>query len=400
MKICVLGKFTRWALVCAVSGASVSVLAQEREVDKFDPAAIKSGGFYIVPVLATQVMRDDNIYSESSNEKSATITVIKPGVKVRGYAGITEVKVDYTHESGSYSTGSADNFSDNFLSLGLIVEPNHKNQASAEFALNQRHDERDANSTASQPDEYDEQLVNLGYRLGHAESLGRVELSYGSETKDYTNNRASTAGSDLSKDAYGATFFWGVANKTDILFEATTSNVDYDLSTSNKDADVNTYNVGVTWEASAKTTGLFKVGHTKRDFDNSAVADVELDSWELEALFAPRTYSTFSLTSTRSIKEASTSSGADAVDTKNYGLNWQHDWNGRFRSTAYSSVSEENFIGSARSDDVERVGLRLDYSMRRWLELGFEANYTDSQSTSANSNYDRSQLTLHLLMGI
>lgn len=395
-------KLNRLAIILSASLFSATAVSQTSgdEDVKFDPASYKKGGFYLVPVLGIDVSDNDNIYSVSTNETSATITTVRPGIKSKADFGISELTIDYLHAAGFYSSGSDDDFNDNFLTVGLEVEPNHRNQFDLGVAFNQGHEARDSTTVGSVPDEFDENVFDFKYTLGHEDSVGRVELKYDYSDKEYTNNRATTAADDHDISGVGTTLYYNLGGRTSLLLEAVLSEIDYVDSTSARDADTNTYNAGVQWDATGKTSGTLKLGQTKRDFDNATFNDVTLDSWEVQALFSPKTYSQLAFTSSREFRETQATSGGSAIDVESFGFSWQHAWNGRFKTTLSADLSEEDYLGSTRRDDLETYGVRFDYNIRRWVEMGLSLSQKDVESTNAISTYDQSIVSLHVLVGL
>lgn len=363
-----------------------------------DPAAFKVGGFNVIPTLGLDVTHDDNIYTAASNETSSTITTVSPGVQAKARIGTTDVVLAYQHSAGSYSSNSADDFNDNSLSSDVSWELNGRNQLDFNAGFNQGHESRDSATVGSTPDEFDETSFGAKYTYGGDTSKGRLVFNYDLTDKEFMNNRATTVADDRKNATIGGIFFWGIASKTDVLFEVKTLDVDYASASVTTDSTANAYNVGVAWEATGKTSGTVKVGQTKKDFDNAARVDATLDSWEAELSFSPKSYSVLSVNSARDARESDGT--GNFIDSKSYGANWQHGWNDRLNSNVYASFDNETYNGATREDDTNTFGVRVDYNLKSWLDLGVSADYTDRDSTQATSKYEGSKIALHLLMGL
>jgi hypothetical protein len=383
------------AVLIAVVGSS-SVYAAS-------PAAIKVGVFNVTPTLAVDVKHDDNIFTSATGEETSAITVLKPNVTAEAKLGHTDLVLGYEHAAGIFANSGGtgdDDFNDNNLFGDVVWELNSKNELAFGAAFNQGHEDRGSEGSGAvpTPDEFDETLLDAKYTYGSESSKGRIELDVNSLDREFTNNRTSTTDNDREDLDVGATFFLKVANKTRVLFEIRNVDVDFDDPSVTRDSDTDKYNVGLNWDATAKTSGTVKVGQIKKDFDDSATTDVTLDSWEAAVDWAPKSYSVVSFNTSRSAKESS--SQGSFIDSKLYSVNWQHEWSNRLKSSLSASLDEESYEGTTREDETNTYGVRFDYEMRRWIDIGFSLNYTDVESTDAASAYDRTQVGLHLVMGL
>lgn len=367
------------------------------------PSSVDVGGFKVTPTLSVSASHDDNIFTDPSGEETSAIYVIKPNVTAEANLRHVDVLFGVEHAAGIFANSGGtgdDDYNDNSVFGDVVWELNSRNELAFGAAFNQGHEDRgsEGSGNTTVPDEFDETLLDAKYTYGSTASRGRVELDVLSVDKEFTNNRATTIDNDREDFDVGATFYLKVANKTRVLFEVRNVDVDFDDPSVLRDSDTDKYNIGINWDATAKTSGTVKVGQIEKDFDSAATTDVKLDSWEAAIDWAPKSYSVVSLNTSRSAKESS--SVGSFIDSKLYSINWQHGWTQRMKSSISISLDEETYEGTTREDETSSYGLRLDYEMRRWLDLGFSIDYTDVESTDAPSAYDRTQVGLHLVMGL
>ena len=79
---------------------------------------------------------------------------------------------------------------------------------------------------------------------------------------------------------------------------------------------------------------------------------------------------------------------------------WTHAWTSQVSSNLIGSYSNDKFnvapvagVGGAdREDTTKSLGLRLNYSMRRWLKIGGDYLYSTRDSNDNNFDYKRNQL--------
>jgi hypothetical protein len=139
------------------------------------------------------------------------------------------------------------------------------------------------------------------------------------------------------------------------------------------------YRIGVTWETTAITTGVIKIGYLTKKFDDNARSDFSGPSWEVDIRWSPRTYSHFDLRSARETDE-SNSLLIDYIEREWITLGWTHEWSEAWATSLTAGYRAENYVGTVREQDRTGIGLTVTYQMRRWLSwyLGAESATQDS----------------------
>ena len=167
--------------------------------------------------------------------------------------------------------------------------------------------------------------------------------------------------------------------KTSFLVEARQTDISYLLPTSTLSGSKTRYYVGVTWDATAATTGTVKIGQLEKKYDSSRPSYSET-SWEGMVTWMPRTYSKVDLYSSRQPVE-STGLG-DFILSDASGIVWSHGWNSVFTTDANARYVKDRYQGFDRTDETTGYGIKASYKMRRWLTLGAEYQYTNRDSRS------------------
>ncbi len=144
--------------------------------------------------------------------------------------------------------------------------------------------------------------------------------------------------------------------------------------------------MGVTWEATAATTGTFKVGRLKKEFD-SGKPSFSGTGWEGTITWAPRTYSTFDFYTARTTNE-STGLGVFILSDI-YGVAWNHAWNSLVTTGMNLRHQRDEYHGFDRTDETTSLGLKVGYRFRRWLTLGAEYTRTNRNSNQNVFDYDK-----------
>jgi hypothetical protein len=128
------------------------------------------------------------------------------------------------------------------------------------------------------------------------------------------------------------------------------------------------YYGGVSWEATAATTGTLKFGRVKRDFTSSLTPDETDTSWEGMINWAPRTYSQVQFLTSRQTNEAS--GEGSFILTEAYQVSWNHNWSSYLTTGVTARWQRDEYQNFDRTDDTRSLGLRVGYRFRPWLTLG------------------------------
>jgi polysaccharide biosynthesis protein VpsM len=353
-------------------------------------------GLYAFPYVRLGVGSDDNLFLTNDNKKSSKFGLLNPGVTLEARRPSSIYRLGWDGNAVRYSSSSNDDYVDQrMFGTGDLV---FTNSLGLHLGLgsNYLHDPRGSTDRpeSNQPDRYRNDNANVIFALGANEAKGRFELAAGEDRRRYINNRAFTNVSDRNTDNVRGTFFWRVMPKTSILFEASEYSYDYTLDSVTQDSSEKRYFAGVTWQATALTSGTIKVGNLKKDFDSPERENFSGSAWEVSIQWKPMTYSKFDFFTTKTTNE-STGVG-DFILTKRSGVAWTHDWNSRLSSTALYSYTSDDFIGagSDRKDTTDALGFRVNYRMGRGLTFGADYNFTNRDSNQSGFQYKRNQIML------
>ncbi len=369
-----------------------------------EPASIEVGEMDLVPTVNMQIGYDDNILSANTDEISSMVTVLSPSVQLVAEQGLNAYRMSYTLSKGVFADSTEDNYLDHNFALDAHLEFNSRNKLDLRAEYNRGHEARGTGLSANggianavtEPLEYDTKAVSLNYQFGGDEATGRIEFYGELLDREYQNFRSITEGRDNQERTAGAIFYYRVAPKTSLLFEARNKDVDYDLSTTTLDSNTWRYFVGATWESTAKTTGTVKIGHFDKDFDSSTRKDDDGVSWEAAVKWAPKTYSVFTLTTGQEDKESSGT--GNFINAEIVSLDWNHEWTDFVSTDLGISHSTETYEGAAndREDKIKSYSAGFNYDMRRWLSLGLSYTYNDTDSNISGLSFDKNVIFLTL----
>ena len=373
------------ALVVAVAaGLSAQAFAVE-------PQSIRlTDGVIFTPTLKVVESHDSNFRAVEKNKKSTWITTIEPSFQLNADSNKSAYQLKYTASSDTFHSSHSDNNVDHFFSGDAGFEFNSRNR----LRLNAGYKKIEETASADQKIENDKfNTKNVGGVYTFGAEAARTQVEFGANYDELRyDNSTRIAGKRLNSDkerdatALRSTVFYEVAPKTKVLLEGRYTDYDYKSFT-----DRNSKNkgllAGVTWDATAKTSGTFKVGREKKDFKKSTYSDKTTGMWEAGVTWAPLTYSTFNLNTRRGFDEGE--DNASAIKTQNTRLGWKHDWMERLYSEVSYARSDRKYQEISRTDKRDDYGVSLTYQARRWLDVGVGYTYADNDSNAKDQSYKR-----------
>jgi hypothetical protein len=381
----------------SISGSSNSATAILTAPVSQGALAYKTeSGVYFYPTVFAGAGYNDNVQSAATNAIGSNFLNVAPQLvgelKHKGDRYTALVSLDST----SYSNSSNDNA--NKSEFELAGDNYFTSRARAGWSIGQVNGSDPRNATNFAPSaEIDRwHSTNLNGRLiyGAAEAQGRVEVDLGRQDKTYDNNRTVTSVADLTLTSVAARGFYRLGTRTQALIEFRDAKANYLSSLSTDSNTERRYYAGLTWEATAATTGIVKVGRMTKDFDLSSKAGFGGSSWEATVRWLPRTYSAFDLQTSR-VTADPTGFGNYLLNTST-NLTWNHKWTQSLSSRVAVGVLNSEFVGTPRTDTINSYALTVDYAVMRWLKVGVDYANTDNSSTSAASSYKRNVTMLTL----
>lgn len=394
----------RWTLGLCLGALAANAMAES------PPGSIPVGPMFAYPELEVATRRDSNIaLVPDALRKADTIWYLRPSVRLDAKQGVNLYELSYKGEYGRYNSQKTDDFDNHDFGARANMTFDARNNLKLGLQYLDRVDPRGTLNLAATPtpNKWRQPGVTGLYTYGAENAKGKLEFQGGYLDKRYVNNRAlGTSALDLSQTDYGGTFLWRVMPKTYATFNLKQSIFNYKESTSTLDSK-NTYAlVGLRWEATAATSGKFSVGHMAKKFDSAGQAAGRNNqsglAWEGAINWKPLRYSSVDFITQRTVND-STGLGNFTINQTHQVL-WTHAWTSRISSKLSGSYSSDKFNsapvaaagGADRDDTTKSAGLRLDYSMRRWLKLGAEYLHTARNSNDTNFDYKRDQLMLLL----
>lgn len=380
---------------------SANVLAYEPQSIPLD------NGINITPTLGVTFKQDDNILFQPANEEDSFITLFTPSIAASLDDGVNQYGLTYIGNKAIYASSSDDNYFDHYLALTSALSLSELSSVDAGFTFNKGHEPRGTGVTEGAGDNVAEPVEFSDYKLygvwnyGLSSSNGSIELKADYYDKEYDNFRELTASKDYSSVTFGGTFFYQTGAGGELFAEARYSDIEYDtISTGDvsRDSEDTRLFVGVKWEATALTTGSFRLGYQQKDFAAAGREDFDGLSWEGEVVWSPLSYSQVTFMTSRASKDPNVV-GDYIKETNNY-LAWQHALTERVGINASFSKLEEDYVGVTRKDTTDTISVGASYDFSRNAMVNASFARMDKSSNAANISFEQNVFSLGVTIGL
>lgn len=340
-------------------------------------------GIFIFPSLLLGMGYNDNVTGINLGRVGSTVLSVQPRVVAELKKSGDRYTLTYNGNFNRYTRSSADNFNNHDLTLAGDNYFSSRSRLGWSAGYVASSDPRGSTDRvqSAEPDRWHAPVLQGRYIYGSDGAQGRFEMEGTIQNKRYDNNRLFTVGSDVDIQSMAGRFFVRVMPKTSAVFEVRHIVSDYKQLTSTQDNNDNRYLVGLTWDAASKTSGSFKVGYQRKDFNSPLVRDATAGTWEGGLKWSPLTYSVFDLTTGRAA--ADSSGTGDYVVKNGTSLVWNHRWKSYLLSRVLVSSVRDDYVGGSRVDTTRNLGVGVFYEFGRNLRAGLElANVRRSSNIS------------------
>lgn len=387
----------------------VSLLLAGVAIAAPQPQSIEMGGGKLIPTLVVTQKYDDNIFSQANNEESDSITQLKPSVQWLQEKDTTSIALTYAGDYGFYWDSDDDNYDDHTLSVDALFSPTDIARFDFGASYAKLHDNRGEGSseglnalTRPDPDEYDISNIDLEADFGREQSMLGFWVKASRSDIEYQNNRNETVFRDRDESYLAARVYGKISGgKTRFFFEVSQEDFSYDetpLLGGTLDSEEEGYAVGVEWEATAKTTGAIRIGEVEKEFDSVARGKDDVNVWDFDITWAPRTYSIVMFSASQAPQE--TNGTGTFIDARDYSVTWMHSWSDILSSTVSYMQGEDNYGNSTRNDDRDSFSVGVNYDWRRWMTIGASYSYTDRDSNDDAFDYEKNVFLINLNMSL
>lgn len=366
---------------------------------------VTDSGIEITPIINAAYKVDNNIFSQGSDTSSRSIFTIAPSATFLLDDGVNNYQLEVGVESGTVIDSVNDNYVTGDVAFKSHLESSSRSRFDIELVAGAGHAPRGTGITeglgdiVDEPFTYNEQSAELTYEYGGLASSGRINFMGRYYNKNYTNFEDVTKYRSFDESTLGSTFFYTTNSRVDAFIELKGSVIAYDaIQVVSRDSNVYSALLGLTWEATALTSGTFKIGQAQKDFSDSSRENFKGVSWQGNIEWKPLTYSTIALNTSRSARDPDTA-GDYLLETV-YDASWQHNWNEKMSSTINYSYVDGDYSGVYRVDETNNLSADISYQFKRWLNVALFVDYIDKDSTDETIIFDKNIVGLNFTFSL
>ncbi|MDT0595961.1 outer membrane beta-barrel protein [Glaciecola petra] len=397
------------AIACflLVSTGSTSALAQQFD----DAASVQFGGFEVIPTVDIGVKFDDNVSQLASDEISSWSRIVSPQVSMISSLGASQVDFGYRIKNEDFFSSKEDNYTDHFLTAGADVELSARHRVNARLDFEDGHDARGSGFSIgngdliNEPDQYKQTQLDFLYSYGAFNSQGRIDVNFNVRTLDYDVSTPEYLVRDRRISRIGGTYYHRIGATTDLTFDIIRETVSYKtpaVSTNPLDSRNMSYLVGLSWEATANTSGFAKVGYQEKRFDSALRDDFDGFDWAAGVRWEPVEYASVEIRTSADTNE--TNGEGNFIRGRTHTAVWRHEWLDRVRSRAAVVWNNNRYEGqlidglSIRSDDNLGFRASVYYQFRRWINFEVGYRFDERDSNRNEIDFDRNQFIFNALV--
>ncbi len=354
------------------------------------PKGIPIGIFRAVPTLTLTSEYNQNVDAVETGTTSDQILTTKAGVELstrwRRNTFTGKLSSSVARHKNTPATNDYENYS---ASVKVNMKPRRRLTFDADYTYSTQHDDQtDTDSGA-----YANHSITTSASYRFKKFSANVDTTY--------THKLSEAAADREVDpvSKGITvgFAFPITPKTNFDVNAGWKTQGYDRR-AQRDNDEYMAGIGMSWKATAKTTGDFIIGATSKKYgDNGEAEDKVAITMSSNISWEPSRKTSANLTLSRDFNEGGT------TDIYSIGSTGTISVNHSFRSylnTTGSLTYTHTAYATTRKDEQWATTLGLQYKFPRWLSLGVDWSRTMRDSNTTGSSYANNTYSVSLTGGL
>ena len=355
------------------------------------------------PLVEAQVTAgySDNYLQTEEKQASAVVQT-----DVRLNAGIQWRSFDVTAHGQlstiDYKENSQAQFNTSSIGTQLVWKPTNQQNLNVKIGSSDteqapwqgiRRDSYQANLATDHPLQIDETKVSYSALNYSYKTAGEQGLVF---SAGFTNNDKSYAATDTlalqnnkSTNAMDTSlgYQWRAGRHVFLQYKQLKSEF---ADFANRDNNSKIYALGLAWQATAITGFTLGRGQEVRTIESTSEENTS-NYWSLQASWAPRSYSVFSLSSTQR-QQSSEYQGQLLQLSKSYSLTWRHTWSNGINSQLGISQQKLSQVAVKRHEDQTSASLALSYKFAANWQSSLSYSYTDHADSLNRRNYQQNSV--------
>ncbi len=192
---------------------------------------------------------------------------------------------------------------------------------------------------------------------------------------------------------------YDVSPDTNVYVQGTLNQREYDqkppVVALNRDSDGYSVVGGAEFRLTNLAQGGVFVGYQEQDYDDPTLPNISGLDFGAKVDWFVTPLTTIRIDAASRVEET-VAAGASGFLDQSVGLRVDHELMRNLIAGARASYANQDYEGVARSDDVIRAGLGLDYLINRNFSVGLGYDFTDRDSNAPGLGYTRNEIGLTL----
>ncbi|MEM7407775.1 MAG: outer membrane beta-barrel protein [Pseudomonadota bacterium] len=352
--------------------------------------ASSSNGFTVD--LVGGMRADDNVRRQEDGPGDLSF-VLQPSLKYQHSFGDLRGSLSYEGGYESYTDLNAENVLNHSIKGDADYRFSKRFRSNLKLGYDVSSESRDDLTGRDTGNAAPDQLVRRSVRLKsvYGRRIAKAELhaEVGHSASRYQNN--AQQGRDIDQYDVNLLAYYNFTARFSTVLELRRTYLDYRGGAA-LDGTNTTLLAGLRWDATARTSGEFKVGRQQRQFYDSAGGQNSIgESWDVNVLWEPRSFSKVRLNTSREVQEAGTA-GVGTLVNSSYRASWTHGLTEDLTLTAEAQFDRTRLGG--RKDDRMRLSSALAYKISENVQVSAEYARTVSESTQLGSEFENNVIFL------
>jgi hypothetical protein len=358
-------------------------------------------------VLLSGVYTDNFYYNTGDEPREAAFgALVAPRATYKATRGRLDLLATAGAELAAFNMEPADDYEDATAGISTSWLATRRGRLDLRASFQRSHDPFGINRTEDatvrdvELDLWHALQAGMLFHYGAPEATLNAEVGLSALQKSYQTNRAYTRFLDYTGTALQYTLFYNLGPKTALLFDFVRADIQFDepfVAPDARSGDEYRVRTGVRWLATGKTSGDFRVGVYRREFEEVSAAEEGLD-WQATVQWAPRARTLLELEAQRGSQE-SYRADTNVNVVHSVTARWKQYWGARASSTLNVAQATNEFVGLGREDTAYNVRLGLDYTLGQSLSAVIAAETFTRTSNDPTSEFDRISVFAGLRLG-
>jgi hypothetical protein len=347
------------------------------------------------------VKSDPNITrTETSDKISDKSAIFSPQIQYLSNIDQHQIEFDYQGDFVVYKNNSEYNNNRHEFKLATFLD--HSARVDTAYTLGyQNKTEEPGTTNAATPlgNEFNvlirkSVLATLFY--GTPASSGQFVFDLAHDQQRYPKNDQGFRDTDQSN--FTSTFFYRMAPKTRLLLEASLTNIDYVVVTefADQSSSDTLYLAGLEWEATATTSGIFKLGYQSKSYDDVRLKDLSGLSYSLDMSWQPNTFSKLTFGATKLTNESAQQDIGGSINTL-FSIGLEQAFTSlTSMNVMYQQDKSEFSSAQNRTDKRKSFEVGLVHSLQTWLDISLGYRHLTRDSDDALFDFSLNMIELSI----